>query len=137
MYVRTDAKTFNFITNKVQAIHMLKKNPRKVPWTQVYRKLHKKDATSDLEKKARQRRVQKAQRAYVNLSLEQLRAKKAAKDVAKPAVAKDVKAKAAKAKAAKSTKATGSLKLQALKSQKPVVSHQKAPKAGAGGKGGR
>jgi large subunit ribosomal protein L24e len=55
---------------------MLKKNPRKVPWTQVYRKLHKKDAGSDAEKKKRVRRAQKSQRAIVGASLEAIRAKK-------------------------------------------------------------
>ena len=37
MYVRQDSKSFNFVTSKVLALHMLKKNPRKVPWTQVRR----------------------------------------------------------------------------------------------------
>ncbi len=74
-FVRTDSKSFNFITYKCAGYHLRKRNPRMVPWTQVYRKLHK-NASSDDQKKKSRRRVVKTQRAIVGASLEAIRAKR-------------------------------------------------------------
>merc|ERR1712093_571765 len=71
-----DSRQFTYFNRKVLQLAMAKKNPRKVAWTTVYRKLHKKDSNSDAEKKKRSRRTQKAQRAIVGVSLEAIRTKK-------------------------------------------------------------
>jgi len=55
-----------------------KVNPRKTPWTVLYRRLHKKGQTEETVKR-RTRRTIKFQRAVVGASLEMIRAKRAEK----------------------------------------------------------
>ena len=61
--------------NKSFAIFMRKTNPRKVAWTRVYRKIHKKGILAT-QSRRRRRKVQKMQRAIVGASLEVIRAKR-------------------------------------------------------------
>ncbi|XP_024538488.1 probable ribosome biogenesis protein RLP24 [Selaginella moellendorffii] len=55
MYVRNDAKIFRFCRSKCHKNFKMKRNPRKVKWTKIYRKLHGKelpqDTTFELERK--------------------------------------------------------------------------------------
>merc|ERR1712139_350979 len=60
--VRADQRT-HWIINK--------KNPRKVPWTMVYRKIHKKGLSEDTKRK-RTRKTQKVTRAIVGASVEMI-----------------------------------------------------------------
>jgi large subunit ribosomal protein L24e len=53
----------------------MRRNPRKVCWTQIYRRLHKKGALEEAAKK-RTRRTQKVQRAIVGASLETIKLKR-------------------------------------------------------------
>jgi large subunit ribosomal protein L24e len=53
----------------------MKRNPRKIRWTQVYRRLHKKGALEEIAKK-KTRRTQKVQRAIVGASLEVIKQKR-------------------------------------------------------------
>lgn len=57
---------------------MDKKNPRKVPWTMVYRKIHKKGLTEDTRKR-RTRKQQKVTRAIVGASVELITKKRTMK----------------------------------------------------------
>jgi len=81
--VRGDSKTFTFITYKASNLHGKKRNPRVIAWTTVYRKAHKKDASSKMAKKKRTRRNVKAQKAIVGASLEAIRAKRSQKPEAR------------------------------------------------------
>jgi len=53
----------------------MKRNPRKIRWTQLYRRLHKKGATEETSRK-RTRKTQKLQRAIVGASLQEIRQKR-------------------------------------------------------------
>merc|ERR1711976_1082648 len=72
-----------------------KKNPRKIDWTTVYRRMHKKGLVEDTKRK-RQRKVAKAPRAIVGLTTEQLFAKRNQSDEARKAAREAVKAAKAK-----------------------------------------
>merc|ERR1712211_181694 len=112
--VKGDGKSYKFLSSRTHKAHMLKRNPRKITWTVLYRRKHKKGLEEDVTKK-RTRRAQKFQRAVVGAQREQ--AVRAAKDQKKATVKKPaVKDKAAQ-KAQKATK--------------------NAPKAGPGRVGGK
>ncbi|MCL4131604.1 UNVERIFIED_CONTAM: hypothetical protein GTU68_002319 [Idotea baltica] len=73
--VRVDGKTFVFLNGKCEAAHMMKRNPREITWTVLYRRKHKKGVEEELTKK-RTRRTQKFQRAIVGASLTDIMAKR-------------------------------------------------------------
>merc|ERR1711879_957214 len=56
-YARTDMKTFVFINSKAEKAFLKKSNPRKVLWTTVYRRIHKKGATPAPAKGAKGKKV--------------------------------------------------------------------------------
>lgn len=95
-YIRSDAKLFKFGTRKAFAHFIMRHNPRKMAWTQVYRRMNKKGTLSSVRAK-KARKVVKKQRGFVGLSLEQIREKQQAqRDL------RAVKKQAAVAKAKKS-----------------------------------
>jgi len=77
-YVRIDSKSFFFINAKNEKTFKRKVNPRKVQWTQIYRRVHKKGTTQEIQKK-KTRRVVKVQRDIVGATMEQIRQKRAQK----------------------------------------------------------
>ena len=131
--VRADGKINIFLSSKCVRSHKLKRNPRDIPWTVLYRRKHKKGIHGEegTQKKRTHRKVQGATRAIGNTTLEAILAKrnqkpefrkaqrdaavKAAKEVTKAtkeakkaankAAAKDKKAVAPKPKAVKQVKA--------------------------------
>jgi len=64
LYVRTDNRVFRLIGSKTESLFLQRKNPRKISWTQVYRRMHKKGITEEVAKK-RTRRTVKHQRSVV------------------------------------------------------------------------
>merc|ERR1712061_412180 len=62
--VKGDGKSYKFLSSRTHKAHMLKRNPRKITWTVLYRRKHKKGLEEDVTKK-RTRRAQKFQRAVV------------------------------------------------------------------------
>ncbi|QSL64124.1 hypothetical protein MERGE_000279 [Pneumocystis wakefieldiae] len=72
IYVRTDNKVFRFFCRKTGSLFAQRKNPRKITWTILYRRMHKKGITEEVAKK-RTRRTLKLQRAIVGASLEVIR----------------------------------------------------------------
>jgi len=125
--VKADGKTYKFLSSKTQKAHDLKRNPRNISWTVLYRRKHKKGIEEDVTKK-RTKRTQKFQRAVVGASLNDIlakrnqkpevrkaqreqavraakEAKKTTKPAAKKAAPKDPKAKTAQ-KAMKNVKSS-------------------------------
>ncbi|XP_066139175.1 large ribosomal subunit protein eL24 [Euwallacea fornicatus] len=73
--VKVDGKNFTFLNSKCERAHLMKRNPRKVTWTVLYRRKHKKGQEEEAAKK-RTRRTQKFQRAIVGASLNDILAKR-------------------------------------------------------------
>nr|ACY71250.1 ribosomal protein L24 [Chrysomela tremula] len=73
--VKIDGKSFTFLNSKCERAHLMKRNPRKVTWTVLYRRKHKKGQEEETTKK-RTRRTQKFQRAIVGASLNDIMAKR-------------------------------------------------------------
>jgi len=140
-YVRADSKAFNLLNSKAESLFLRKRNPRKVAWTTLYRKLHRKGVTEEVTKK-RARKVQKVQRAIVGTTLEILKAKRNQKpevrQAAREAALKEIKdrkklpKKAPAAGAAGATPAaTGTAKAKTNRPKQPKVPVSSKP-AGKG-----
>merc|ERR1711991_759170 len=69
--VKNDSKQYWIINKKIEKHFWDKKNPRKVPWTMVYRKIHKKGLAEESKRK-RTRKQQKVTRAIVGASIEMI-----------------------------------------------------------------
>lgn len=82
--VKADGKTFTFINKKCERSFLMKRNPRKVKWTVLYRRKHKKGIEEEASKK-RTRRTQKFQRAIVGASMADIMAKRNQKPEARKA----------------------------------------------------
>merc|ERR1712099_111333 len=111
--IKQDGKTYKFLDSRSHKAHLLKRNPRKVTWTVLYRRKHRKGIEEEVSKK-RTKRTQKFQRAVVGATLQDILAKRNQKpDVRKAQreqairAAKEVKKtqKATKKPAAAATKA--------------------------------
>jgi len=131
LFVRGDSKIFRFATSKNESLFLQRKNPRKIAWTQVYRRMHKKGITEEVAKK-RSRKTVKHQRGIVGADLGKIAAlrNQTAQARADTRTAAIVKAKAEKkAKEGKKTKPA----TRGPVSGAPKVSKQQMK----GGKGGR
>ena len=69
------SQIFRFASSKNASLFLQRKNPRKIAWTQVYRRMHKKGITEEIAKK-RSRRVVKHQRGIVGADLAVIAAKR-------------------------------------------------------------
>jgi len=114
VFVRGDSKTFRFVSSKCESYFHQRFNPRKLCWTTLYRRMHRKGITEETAKK-RTRRTVKAQRAVVGASLEVIRAKRNQSSEVRAA------ARSEAIKAAKDKKA-------AISAKKPVVTKSNLPK---------
>merc|ERR1712177_23902 len=112
--VKADGKSYKFLSGRTHKAHMLKRNPREVTWTVLYRRKHKKGLEEETAKK-RNKRTQKFQRAVVGATLQDIMAKRNQK----PEVRKAQREQAVRA--AKETKKAVT--------KKPVVKDSKAQKA--------
>uniref|UniRef100_A0A0N5A7X9 Large ribosomal subunit protein eL24 n=1 Tax=Syphacia muris TaxID=451379 RepID=A0A0N5A7X9_9BILA len=76
--VRADGKIQIFLSKKCQRSYALKRNPRDIPWTVLYRRKHKKGVHGEenTQKKRTKRVVQVASRGIGNLTVEALMAKR-------------------------------------------------------------
>lgn len=68
-------QVFRFVSSKNASLFLQRKNPRKIAWTTVYRRMHKKGITEEVAKK-RSRRTVKHQRGVVGASLEAIAARR-------------------------------------------------------------
>ncbi|KAK9352987.1 ribosomal protein L24e-domain-containing protein [Lipomyces doorenjongii] len=136
LYVRGDSKVFRFVSSKSASLFLQRKNPRRISWTVLYRRMHKKGVTEEVTKK-RTRRTVKHQRAIVGASLEVIKEKRSIRPEARKAArsesialakekkkADDAKKKAEKAKlaaAGKTTAAGAKFSKQQMKGAAPKV----------------
>merc|ERR1711920_767968 len=128
--VKQDGKVYKFLDGRTMKAHLLKRNPRKVTWTVLYRRKHKKGIEEEAAKK-RTKRTQKFQRAVVGATLQDIMAKRnqkpevrkaqreqairAAKELKKTAKATTKKPATAAAPKAKSAKAAQKAPKQQIK----------------------
>ncbi|GBE84427.1 60S ribosomal protein [Sparassis crispa] len=75
LFVRGDNKIFRFSTGKTESLFLQRKNPRKIAWTQVFRRMHKKGITEEVAKK-RSRKTVKHQRGIVGADLAAIAARR-------------------------------------------------------------
>ncbi|KAK0653839.1 putative cytosolic 60S ribosomal protein Rpl24 [Cercophora samala] len=109
LYVRGDSKIFRFQNGKSESLFLQRKNPRRIAWTVLYRRQHKKGISEEVAKK-RTRRTVKSQRAIVGASLDVIKERRSmrpeARSAARAQAIKEAKEKkAASAAAKKSEKA--------------------------------
>ncbi|KAL0882441.1 hypothetical protein ABMA27_000921 [Loxostege sticticalis] len=125
--------SFTFLNSKCEAAHLMRRNPRKVTWTVLYRRKFKKGQEEEQAKK-RTRRTQKYQRAIVGASLSDIMAKRNMKPEVRKAQ-RDQAIKAAKeqkksTKAAKKAAAPPPKSKTAPKAKAAKVSQKSAPRVG-------
>uniref|UniRef100_A0A0K8TPN5 Large ribosomal subunit protein eL24 n=1 Tax=Tabanus bromius TaxID=304241 RepID=A0A0K8TPN5_TABBR len=132
--VKVDGKNLVFLDKKCERSYLMKRNPRKVTWTVLYRRKHKKGIEEEATKK-RTRRTQKFQRAIVGASLAEIMAKRNMKPEVRKAQ-REQAIKAAKdqkraAKAAKKATVPAPAKAKQAPKQKPAkISQKAAPRVG-------
>ncbi|KAF5865286.1 60S ribosomal protein L24 [Aspergillus alliaceus] len=133
LYVRGDSKIFRFQNGKSESLFLQRKNPRRISWTVLYRRQHKKGISEEVAKK-RTRRVVKSQRAIVGASLEVIKERRnqrpEARAAARQQAIKDAKEKkAASEKAKKANNAAGKGTAQRIQSKQGAKGS--APKVAA------
>jgi large subunit ribosomal protein L24e len=104
LYVRGDSKVFRFQNGKSESLFLQRKNPRRIAWTVLYRRQHRKGISEEVAKK-RTRRTVKAQRAIVGASLDVIKERRSVRpevrSAARIAAIKESKDKKAADQAAK------------------------------------
>jgi large subunit ribosomal protein L24e len=74
-HTHTLSQVFRFASSKNASLFLQRKNPRKIAWTIVYRKMHKKGITEEIAKK-RSRKTVKHQRGIVGADLATIAARR-------------------------------------------------------------
>lgn len=124
--VKADGKIFQFLNGKCEAAHMLRRSPREIPWTVLYRRKHKKGQEEELAKK-RTRRTAKFQRAIVGATLTDIMAKRNQKPEFRKAQREHaIRVAKEKTKAVKATKKAAAP--PPAKAAKTAAKQSKAPK---------
>ncbi|KAI9670893.1 MAG: 60S ribosomal protein L24 [Caeruleum heppii] len=132
LYVRGDSKIFRFGNGKTESLFLQRKNPRRIAWTVLFRRQHKKGISEEVAKK-RTRRTVKHQRAIVGASLDVIKERRSQRPEARAAArqaaikegkekksAVESKKKAEKAKSAAAASQGKSQRLQSKLGQKGV-----------------
>ncbi|KAH0538086.1 60S ribosomal protein L24 [Glutinoglossum americanum] len=84
LYVRGDSKIFRFQNGKSESLFLQRKNPRRIAWTVLFRRQHKKGISEEVAKK-RTRRTVKHQRAIVGASLDVIKERRSQRPEARAA----------------------------------------------------
>ncbi|KAF2237767.1 60S ribosomal protein L24a [Viridothelium virens] len=104
LYVRGDSKIFRFQNGKTESLFLQRKNPRRIAWTTLYRRQHRKGISEEVAKK-RTRRTVKHQRAIVGASLDVIKERRSqrpeARNAARAQAIKEGKEKKAAAESKK------------------------------------
>merc|ERR1712087_942895 len=75
-YIKADGKKILLINGKCETLLKNKKNPRKITWTILYRRKHKKGTMTEIDARKRSRRALKTQRGVAGQSWAEIQAKK-------------------------------------------------------------
>merc|ERR1711902_188521 len=132
MGIKVDGKSYRFLSSRTHKAHLLKRNPREVSWTVLYRRKHKKGQEEDVSKK-RNKRTQKFQRAVVGATLQDIMAKRNQKpEVRKAQREQAVRAAKDQKKQTASKKAPAAADKKAQKAQNKAVKNvqKSAPRVG-------
>jgi large subunit ribosomal protein L24e len=78
LFIRGDSKIFRFQNSKSASLFHQRKNPRRIAWTVLFRRQHKKGITEEVSKK-RSRKTVKHQRAIVGASLDLIKERRSLK----------------------------------------------------------
>ncbi|KAI5810002.1 putative 60S ribosomal protein L24 [Peziza echinospora] len=117
LYVRGDSKIFRFVNGKSESLFLQRKNPRRIAWTVLFRRMHRKGISEEVAKK-RTRRTVKHQRAIVGASLDVIKEKRAIRPEARLAArAEAIKESKEKKAEAESKKKAEKAKLAAATSR--------------------
>ncbi|KAM7534563.1 hypothetical protein Aperf_G00000110799 [Anoplocephala perfoliata] len=73
--IRGDSSQCHFLSGKCERSHYLKRNPREVSWTVLYRRKHKKGAVEEQTRKC-SKKVNKTARAFAGASVAEIMAKR-------------------------------------------------------------
>merc|ERR1712110_737312 len=130
-YVRFDGKKVLLINGKSETLLKNKKNPRKITWTILYRRKHKKGTMTEIDARKRSRRALKTQRGVAGQSWAEIQAKKNQN----PALRKVEREKAI-AEAKRKKKDAADKKKSAVKKSGGAQAKQKFAKNVGKGKGG-
>merc|ERR1712037_318990 len=130
--IKIDGKTYKFLSSRTHKAHLLKRNPREVSWTVLYRRKHKKGQEEDVSKK-RNKRTQKFQRAVVGATLQDIMAKRNQKPEVRKAQ-REQAVRAAKDQKKATVKKPAVKDKAAQKAQKATKNVQKAGPGRVGGK---
>ncbi|KAF2839803.1 hypothetical protein M501DRAFT_991808 [Patellaria atrata CBS 101060] len=103
LYVRGDSKIFRFQNGKTESLFLQRKNPRRIAWTVLYRRQHKKGISEEVAKK-RTRRTVKHQRAIVGASLDVIKERRSQRPEARAAARQAAVEAGKKQKAASESK---------------------------------
>ncbi|KAI3535376.1 60S ribosomal protein L24 [Colletotrichum paranaense] len=129
LYVRGDSKIFRFQNGKSESLFLQRKNPRRIAWTVLYRRQHRKGISEEVAKK-RTRRTVKAQRAIVGASLDVIKEKRSMRPEARSA------ARAAAIKESKDKKNADAAAKKAEKAKTAAAGGKKGPIASKQGSKG-
>ncbi|KAI1819947.1 ribosomal protein L24e [Xylaria intraflava] len=129
IYVRGDSKVFRFQNSKSESLFLQRKNPRRISWTVLFRRQHRKGITEEAAKK-RTRRTVKSQRAIVGASLDVIKEKRSirpeVRSAARLQAIKESKEKKAEAQAAKKSEKAKSAATAAKGQTQRIVGKQGA-----------
>merc|ERR1739848_86514 len=139
-HCKADGKVIRLLSSKTKQLYHAKKNPRKLRWTILYRRKHKKGISQEASVKRRVRRNMKVIKSVAGLSYNELLAKKQQK----PEIRQKQRDQAIRV-AKKRKKASEAIKKAArvqtgAKTAKPVLkggNKRPMPKGGAKGAGAR
>merc|ERR1712039_831527 len=128
---KVDGKSYRFLSGRTHKAHILKRNPREVTWTVLYRRKHKKGQEEDVTKR-RNKRTQKFQRAVVGATLQDIMAKRNQKPEVRKAQREQAVRAAKDAKKQTASKKAPSGDKKAQKAQKAAVKNvqKSAPRVG-------
>ncbi|CAJ0753518.1 17791_t:CDS:2, partial [Entrophospora sp. SA101] len=119
-------KTYRFTGSKSESLFLQRLNPRKISWTVLYRRMHKKGITEEVAKK-RTRRSVKHQRGVVGASWDAIRAKRNQKPEVREAARQEAIREAKEKKKVEQTKRkTEKAKIDKGSRGQPKISKQQA-----------
>ncbi|KAI9719507.1 MAG: 60S ribosomal protein L24 [Chrysothrix sp. TS-e1954] len=138
LYVRGDSKIFRFQNGKSESLFLQRKNPRRIAWTVLFRRQHRKGISEEVAKK-RTRRTVKQQRGIVGASLDVIKERRSQRPEARlaarqAAVSKGKEAKAASESQKKLKKAKDEKSGVRSQAKASVVGKQQAKGKAGGGK---